>query len=253
MKFCWHVAVLGVGLLLLRLIDLVPGVVEAAEEGGVQEKCARQNGDVNADGTVDLSDAVTVLGYLFRGDPPTLVPLCKPQGSSGLPDTGQTICYDESGEVVDCASGSCPGQDGFYQTGCAAEGRFIDNGDGTVSDTCTGLMWQKDTADTNGDGARDVSDGLSWCHALAYCEDLTFGGHDDWRLPNVRELQSIVDYGRIGPAIDPVFSTFFGGYWSSTSSAGGYGVAWLVFFGSGAVFGEVNSTDGYVRAVRGGR
>ncbi|WP_147676078.1 Lcl C-terminal domain-containing protein [Algibacter pacificus] len=79
---------------------------------------------------------------------------------------------------------------------------FIDNGDGTVSDYATGLMWQK--AD---DGkARD------WEGALAYSEDLELAGYTDWRLPDAKELQSIVDYSRSpqttnSPAIDPVFST----------------------------------------------
>ena len=79
---------------------------------------------------------------------------------------------------------------------------FIDNGDGTVSDYATGLMWQK--AD---DGiARD------WEAALAYSENLELAGYSDWRLPNAKELQSIVDYSRSpqttnSPAIDPIFST----------------------------------------------
>ena len=67
-----------------------------------------------------------------------------------------------------------------------ATNSFADNGDGTVTDTATGLMWQQ--AD---DGvARD------WGEALAYAEDLTLAGHGDWRLPNAKELQSIVDYSR---------------------------------------------------------
>lgn len=79
---------------------------------------------------------------------------------------------------------------------------FVDNNDGTISDLATGLMWQK--AD---DGvARD------WEEALSYAENLTLGGHSDWRLPNIKELQSIVDYTRCpsvtnSPAIDPIFET----------------------------------------------
>lgn len=79
---------------------------------------------------------------------------------------------------------------------------FIDNGDSTVSDLATGLMWQK--AD---DGiARD------WQESLEYAENLNLGPYDDWRLPNAKELQSIVDYSRSpqttdSPAIDPVFET----------------------------------------------
>jgi len=79
---------------------------------------------------------------------------------------------------------------------------FIDNGDGTVSDYATGLMWQK--ADDG--NARD------WEASLAYSENLELAGYTDWRLPNAKELQSIVDYTRSpqttkSPAIDPVFLT----------------------------------------------
>jgi hypothetical protein len=79
-------------------------------------------------------------------------------------------------------------------------------------------------------------------------------GHTDWRLPNVRELQSIVDYGRSNPSIDPVFgaTTFF--YWSSTSLDDGPGVAWIVRFGVGFVLPGsdivLEGNGAQVRAVR---
>lgn len=82
------------------------------------------------------------------------------------------------------------------------ENNFVDNGDGTVSDLATGLMWQQ------------ADDGLAldWQDALAYAEDMQLAGYSDWRLPNAKELQSIVDYSRspqssYSPAIDPVFYT----------------------------------------------
>ncbi|WP_199269597.1 DUF1566 domain-containing protein [Formosa sp. L2A11] len=80
--------------------------------------------------------------------------------------------------------------------------KFIDNGDGTVSDYATGLMWQKADDGT----ARD------WEASLVYSEHLELAGHSDWRLPNAKELQSIVDYSRSpqttnSPAINPIFST----------------------------------------------
>jgi hypothetical protein len=210
--------VLGVGVALGWLGRGAP-VGAAGGEGGGVVKCAANNGDVNADGLVNLSDAVTVLGHLFLGSPVELEPLCAaPPAASGLPATGQQVCYglvENVGWVeVPCAEAACQGQDAQYATGCRSEGRFTDNEDGTVTDHCTGLMWQKDTADVNGDGqtAEDGTDALPWCDALAYCENLSFAGHDDWRLPNVRELQSIVDYGRLGPAIDPVFGAFSGWY-----------------------------------------
>ncbi|MBF0226161.1 MAG: DUF1566 domain-containing protein [Desulfobacterales bacterium] len=79
---------------------------------------------------------------------------------------------------------------------------FVDNNDGTITDLATGLMWQK--ADDG--NARD------WQHALSYSENLELAGYSDWRLPNSKELQSIVDYTRSpkttnSPAIDPIFST----------------------------------------------
>ncbi|PLX00643.1 MAG: hypothetical protein C0593_00365, partial [Marinilabiliales bacterium] len=119
---------------------------------------------------------------------------------------------------------------------------FIDNQDGTVTDNATGLMWTKD----------DDGSGMVWHEALEYAENSVYAGYDDWRLPNVKELQSIVDYTRApsvsnSPAIDPVFNctaiTDEGGqsnypfYWSGTTHAN-----WTEnnegSFGSYVCFGE---------------
>ncbi|MBI4583448.1 MAG: DUF1566 domain-containing protein [Planctomycetes bacterium] len=220
---------------------------------GQGEACATENGDVNADGEVDMSDAINILHHQFLGGPPAL-PICQTPVPSGLPDTGQTTCYDRNREIP-CDGATCPGQDGIYATGCPSEGRFaIDNQLGKVTDFCTGLMWQWDTADVNGDGRIDGQDSLPWCDALAYCENLSFAGHDDWRLPNVRELQSIVNYGhgRDNPAIDPVFGALSSDYWSSTSGSVTPGYAWLVDFYYGRVDGGLKDAHHYVQAVRGG-
>jgi uncharacterized protein DUF1566 len=79
--------------------------------------------------------------------------------------------------------------------------KFIDNGDGTISDKATGLMWQKD----------DNKKGMDWEEALSYAENTELAGYSDWRLPNAKELQSIVDYSRSpqttnSAAISPVFN-----------------------------------------------
>jgi hypothetical protein len=171
-----------------------------------------------------------------------------------LPATCQTKCY-AVGTEIDCVSADFPGQDGFYQAGCPTEGRFVDNGDGTITDTCTGLMWQKATADVNGDGEINSSaDRLNWQDALKYCENLIFAGHDDWRLPNIRELESIVDHSRWDPAIDPVFeATSEDWYWSSTSGAAYPNYAWHAHFYDGVVYVDQNKISRYfVRAVRSG-
>src|SRR4030095_9358518 len=169
--------------------------------------------------------------WLFYGGPEPKAIVCPPAAGKGLPSTGQTKCFDHSGAEIPCDNENCPGQDGRYLRGCPADGGFGDNGDETVTDNCTGLMWQKDTADTSPDDGGAVR----WCDALAYCENLSFGGHDDWRLPNIRELQSLVDYGRFNPAIDPVFGTLSPRdvYWSSTSIAVNPSHAWHVRFYSG--------------------
>jgi len=160
-----------------------------------------------------------------------------------LPATGQTKCYDFKGRVINRGSADYPGQDGFYQAGCSSAGRFTDNGDGTVTDKCTGLMWQKETA----------PDRYTWQQALKYCENLTLAGHSDWRLPNVRELQSIVDYRRRNPSIDPVFGAVPLSYWSASSCVAEPQYAWRVLFFIGSVLVNDKTEGGYsVRAVRSG-
>ncbi|MBI5140873.1 MAG: DUF1566 domain-containing protein [Nitrospirae bacterium] len=88
---------------------------------------------------------------------------------------------------------------------------FLDNGDGTVGDDANGLIWQRYAA----------TQAMSWESALNYCESLTLGGYDDWRLPNVKELETSLDLSRIDPAVDVTVFPDAGGlaYWSSTSSS----------------------------------
>lgn len=99
---------------------------------------------------------------------------------------------------------------------------FVDNGDGTISDRATGLMWQK----------ADDGKGRNWRDALDYAEHLELAGYDDWRLPDQKELHSIVDYDFI-PAIDPIFhmSDPKGWFWSSTPFIDMPGQAVYIAFG----------------------
>ncbi|QIW09327.1 DUF1566 domain-containing protein [Francisella sp. LA112445] len=80
--------------------------------------------------------------------------------------------------------------------------KFVDNNDGTITDNSTGLMWSK----------KDSDKGMNWQDALLYCQNLSTAKYNDWRLPNAKELQYIVDYSRSpdttnSPAIDPIFMT----------------------------------------------
>ena len=108
---------------------------------------------------------------------------------------------------------------------------FVDNGDGTITDLSTGLMWMTyDSGYLEEDGAMD------WDDALAWAETLDYGGYSDWKLPSAKELQSIVDYTRCpdttqSAAIDPLFqatviemldgSPGYAYYWTSTTHLDG--------------------------------
>ena len=120
---------------------------------------------------------------------------------------------------------------------------FIDNGNGTVTDAATGLVWQQ----TDGGGK-------TWEQAISYCEGLTLAGVSDWRLPNRNELQSLVDYSKSSPAIDTTYfpNTLASYYCSSTTFAESALSSWGVHFGSGH-FSTIGKTSSpLVRCVRGG-
>ncbi len=129
---------------------------------------------------------------------------------------GRIKCYPTSGPNAGFFT--------IYVRGASdyGENSYIDNGDGTVTDDATGLTWQQ----------ADNGEGIDWPSALSYCEALDVGGNEDWRLPNAKELQSIVDYSKSpdttdSAAIDSVFGTSsitneggvadFPTYWTSTT------------------------------------
>lgn len=128
---------------------------------------------------------------------------------------------------------------------------FIKIGD-IVKDSFSKLEWQDDV----------TSSIMEWENAITYCEALNLGGYNDWRLPNINELKSIVDRSKIAPAIVDGFenicsihdNVFYNSYWSSTTYEGYKGSAWAVDFGYGFVYhnGSKNSAN-YVRCVRAGQ
>ena len=108
---------------------------------------------------------------------------------------------------------------------------FVINDNGTVTDQNTGLIWQQ----------QDDGIGRNWQDSLAYCEDLELAGQTDWRLPNIKELQSIVDYTRHDPAIDPSVFTLSdseGWFWSGTTHGDSTLAAAYI------CFGKCDSKDG---------
>lgn len=119
--------------------------------------------------------------------------------------------------------------------------RFIDNKDGTITDTETGLMWQQETLST-----------MSYDNAVLTCSELDLAGHKDWRLPTIKELISIVDFDRHSPACDPVFRAQTNSYWSSSTYQTDPTLAWYVFFDFGDTVADYKAVGYYVRAVRTG-
>jgi hypothetical protein len=164
-----------------------------------------------------------------------------------LPKTGQTTCYNSSGTVVTCAG---TGQDGDIQAGVAwPSPRFVDHGDGTVSDSLTGLEWTKN--------ANPAGGYMTWQQALDYVKTLNTGSHSDWRLPNRRELSSLADYSRYSPALPqghPFTNVQSSNYWSSTSRVLGTYGAWFVDMGRSGVYGGNKAGNNYyVWPVRAGQ
>ena len=158
-----------------------------------------------------------------------------------VPRTGQTNSYWAN-------------DDGAYQKGVKWPSQRFDVGTGTssncVTDNLTGLMWLKNPDATI----------RTWTNAIVYCEGLDGtngrGGHTDWRLPNVKELQSIISFGAFNPAL-PSGHPFVGIqsdlYWSSTTTAANSNVAWNLYLVVG-YDGRANKTDKYyVWPVRGGQ
>jgi hypothetical protein len=191
-------------------------------------------------------------------------PFCADAGQVLLPQTGQKNCWDASGNEISCSN---TGQDGELLKG---EGwptpRFVQD-DEIIADNLTGLLWAKDanlimTRDPEFDNDGATGDGcVTWQNALAYIAMLNqgnYGGHSDWRLPNIRELKSLINYGESSPSgwltlTGQGFADVQEGYyWSSTTAALSPSQAWTaaVWFGDLTVQYKTNSL--YLWPVCGG-
>ena len=164
---------------------------------------------------------------------------------AAVPRTGQTATVPNNPAPA--------GSDGDLQRGVAWPApRFTDNDDGTVTDNLTGLVWLKNA---------DAFGTRTWANALADCAALQDGDHGltdgstagDWRLPNVRELQSLIDYGRSFPALPsghPFTGVWSAGYWSSSADAVSTSAAWNVNLVNGHVNGDHMTSPYRVWPVR---
>jgi hypothetical protein len=188
---------------------------------------------------------------------------CEALRPAPLLKTGQTTSYGA-------------GTDGDLQLGVAHG--FVDNGDGTITDTRTGLMWEKKSDDGS---IHDKDNAYTWGITSApYTMNGTavttflatlnagggFAGHTDWRLPNLTELESIRNLQTFSPATFLAFNTdcvatctvltcsctASSFYWSSSSYAKFPEFAWYVYFSDGFLGADIKTDGNYVRAVRSG-
>jgi len=235
---------------------------------------------VPADCVGTLSDGSNTIDVAISG--------CTPPPATAFPATGQETCWNSVGTVIGCAG---TGYDGDIRAGAALS--YTDNGDGTITDDNTGLKWEKKD-DNNAGGIHDKDTTYTWDNAFAVhiarlnnrcandeAMDCTtngdadcagvggacgFAGHRDWRLPNVKELQSIVNLENSFPAVSPEFNTGCvascavltcsctagSRYWSSSSNTVSHTGAWFVDFNGGTVADIDKIFPFLVRAVRGG-
>ncbi|HXQ24125.1 MAG TPA: DUF1566 domain-containing protein, partial [Candidatus Acidoferrales bacterium] len=241
---------------LLSALVLIP-----ARSAHAASACSACPGDLNNNDQVTIDEILTVVNAALTGCPPAGPSL------SSLLQTGQTACDQGDGTLGACP-GSPPDQDGAVGAGIPPN--YTDNGDGTIADKVTGLIWEK----LSNDGMiHDWTNTYTWYDAFnvkiaALNTPPCFADHCDWRLPNRRELDSLVDTGRAPPAIDPVFNAgctpgctvttcsctqLMRSYWSSTTYQDRPTFAWSVDGNVGIVNAfEKSVVTQYVRAVRGG-
>ncbi len=163
------------------------------------------------------------------------------KGFVQIPKTGQSVSR-------------ISGDDGSLQVGVTwPHPRFssmvLEGGD-VVVDGLTGLMWVKSPHALKGN-----VETMPWKNAVEYCQKLVFAGQTDWRLPNLRELHSLVDYGQHNPALPrwhPFVDIFSDGYWTGTSLQDNAEHAWVVGFSGGSVNFDRKVYRYQVWPVRGG-
>ena len=139
----------------------------------------------------------------------------------------------------------------------APDSRFQDQGNGTVTDLATGLIWKQCAEGLSGAGcASGSAAAFTWPKALQHAEAAVFAGSDRWRLPNKKELASLVEQRCYDPAINERYfpnTPSSAAFWSSSAYAAYSGDAWAVHFRDSSVTGYGKDYARYVRLVRAGQ
>jgi len=223
---------------------LVPGLFILIAVGGTGIVFAGTLDNPNPPGTSTLFSLEEIYQFIYNVDNQvrqsatshTFLPSAGPNPT--MHTTTDIYNHLQRLPATGCESSIATGDDGNLRRG--AKKRYYNNLDGTILDQNTGLLWVQNGdmigtsyPDFDQDGV--YSDGnVSWAHALDFIRLMNAGtyenyGYKDWRLPNVMEMITIVDYGRYKPAVNPVFTNIGDEYWTSTSyfadSSYGYSVA----------------------------
>lgn len=159
-----------------------------------------------------------------------------------IPKTGQTDCYDKDGIKIDCAG---TGQDA--DTARGADRSYTRN-DNVVTDQVTGLSWTDDKS--------AKTDEMTLEEAIAFCKNIKQGGYTDWRVPSNKEIRTIIDYGKLEPAIDELFKNVngtYGYYWTDSQYDDKGEFYFAVSFFDGTSKGNWPTKSNYVRCVRGNK
>jgi hypothetical protein len=210
---------------------LVPSLFILIAMGGIGLVVAGTLDNPNPPGTSDLFSLEEIYQFIYNVDNQDR------QGATShtfLPENGPSPTMHTTTDIYNllqripatgCESSYVAGDDGNLRRG--ATKRYRNELDGTILDQNTGLLWVQNadmigTSYPNFDQDGVSFDGnVSWAHALAFVDkmnDGTYGnfGYKDWRLPNVMEMITLVDYGRYKPAANPVFTSVGDEYWTST-------------------------------------
>ena len=177
----------------------------------------------------------------------------EPVYSYPFSDTGITQCYGTEGIITCPLSGDWFGQDANYNNIPYAPS-YTDSGNGTVTDNVTGLVWQKCSAgQNNDDSCSGTAAGYTYQNAISYCENLSLGGRDDWRVPAIEELYTIVNFS-VTPTIESnIFPNTSDYYWTSTPYSPSLSSnAWIIFFTYGTNGYSNMSSNRKLRCIAGG-
>jgi len=221
--------------------------------------CDADEAACSIDAATCLDDLADVTADLAQCD--AAIAVCEAVLVGPLKTTGQTNCYDDGGLAIACAGS---GQDAEFQASVAPS--YTDNGDGTITDNVTGLMWEK----LSRDGSVHDYD-VTYASPTAAIAKATalnsavFAGHNDWRLPNRTELESLLNLANFGTAVHPAFqSACIAGctvlncsctkgniYWTSSSYFPVPTHQWVINFTDGDVYAQPKTGNAFrARAVR---